>query len=94
MTFADIANGCFELGGGIANLLNCLALYRTKEVKGVSIPATVFFTSWGWWNAIWYYPSLDQWASFSGGLVIVTANTLWIAMALYYTRKNHDRATT
>jgi len=41
---------------------------------------------WGYWNIL-YYPSVGDWYSFTGGLFIVTANTVWVAMQIYY-RKN------
>jgi hypothetical protein len=37
----------------------------------------------GFWN-LFYYPHLDQWLSFAGGVLIVLANTVWIAMAVHY----------
>lgn len=79
----DLINGGFELYGGIAALGNCRAVLRDKAVAGVSIVSTAFFTSWGVWN-IYYYAHLDQWASWAGGLVIVAANTLWVALMLKY----------
>ena len=85
MTLADFVNGIFELGGGILLIQNCRTLYRDKIVKGVSVPVTAFFAAWGVWN-LYYYPSLDQWASFAGGLVIVSANIVWVVMAVYYAR--------
>jgi hypothetical protein len=30
---------------------------------------------------------LDQWLSFAGGIVTTTPNTLWVLMAIYYTRR-------
>ena len=83
MTWQDLINGLFELFGGVMIFLNCRALYRDKIVRGVNVGVTVFFTTWGIWN-LYYYPHLDQWMSFVGGLLIVTANTLWIGMSWYY----------
>jgi hypothetical protein len=80
---ADVINGCFETFGGLLVLLHCRQVWRDKQVKGVSIPATAGFTSWGFWN-LYYYPHLDQWASFSGGLLIVSANALWLALMIKY----------
>lgn len=82
----DLINGLFELFGGVFILNHCRALYRDKKLKGVSIISTIFFAAWGFWN-LFYYPHLDQWISFAGGLLIVSANTLWIGMMLYYARK-------
>lgn len=85
MNVPDIVNGAFELFAGFFVLNHCRALYRDKLVKGVSLVSTIFFSSWGFWN-LYYYPSLGQWWSFAGGLSIVSANCVWIAMMVYYIR--------
>ena len=82
----DTINGMFELMGGVFVFLHCLRLYKDKKVKGVSFVATGYFAMWGFWN-IYYYPFLQQWASFIGGLLIVAMNVLWITMMFYYIRK-------
>ena len=82
----DLINGLFEASGGLMNWTNVMALYRDKKVRGVNVWASVLFTAWGFWN-LYYYPSLNQWASFFGGLVIVAGNTVWICLAYKY-RKN------
>lgn len=87
----DKINGLFELLGGVFVLMNVLKLYRDKKVRGVSSIAMVYFTLWGYWN-IHYYPHLDQWFSFAGGLTIVAMNTLWIILMIYYLRRErHDK---
>ncbi len=86
MSIPDAINGTYELLGGFFLLANCVRLIKDKEVRGVSIFAAAFFTSWGGWN-LYYYPSLNQWCSFYGGLLIVTANTWWVSLAIYYSRK-------
>ena len=83
----DTVNGCFECLGGLLVLKNCQRLYGDKQVKGVAPWVTAFFTAWGLWN-IFYYPYLDQWLSFVGGLVIVAANFVWLAMAVYYAERD------
>lgn len=83
MNPADIANGFFELIGGILLWRNVCKLYRDKQLRGVFWFPTAFFGLWGYWN-LYYYPSLDQWASFLGGLVIVSANTIWVILAIRY----------
>jgi len=80
---ADLINGAFELFGGVMLVRNCFALHRDKMVRGVSWPVTAFFAAWGLWN-LFYYPHLGQWLSFTGGLVIVSANLVWVGMAVYY----------
>ena len=86
MQLKDIINGVFEAGGGIMNWLNVMAIYKDKKVRGINIWAWLLFTLWGYWN-LYYYPSLNQWISFCGGLVIVMANSVWIILAIKY-RKN------
>lgn len=83
VSLPDFINGAFEFIGGGMVFLHCWQVFKDKEVKGVNLWATIFFTSWGFWN-LYYYPSLSQWWSFSGGLAIVSANTLWVLMMIYY----------
>ena len=88
---ADLINGCFELFAGVFCFMNCMRLYKDKKVRGVSVIATMFFTSWGFWN-LYYYPSLGQTLSFYGGIFIVTVNTIWVSQMIYYTRKEKKNA--
>lgn len=87
MNYADLANGAFEFVGGLLILNHCRAVLRDKAVAGVSVFSTIVFTLWGFWN-LYYYPSLDQWFSFAGGLVIVGANVAWVALMLRYRKGN------
>jgi len=80
---ADLINGILELLAGLFVLNHCRAVLKDKAVKGVSIISVIFFTTWGFWN-LYYYPSLNQWISFYGGIAIVTANTIWVVLLLYY----------
>jgi len=91
MSWQDCTNGAYEMGGGIFMLLNCLKTYWDKEVKGISIISMIFFCSWGYWN-LYYYPHLNQWISALGAAILVLFNTIWICMAIYYTRKNKLKA--
>lgn len=82
----DLINGMFESLAGFMVLLHCRRVMKDKDVKGVSIPATAFFTTWGFWN-LFYYPHLDQMFSFFGGLFIVSANFFWVVLMLKYRGK-------
>lgn len=82
----DFVNGLFELLASAFILNHCRVLYADKMVRGVSLLSTVFFTGWGMWN-IFYYPHLEQYWSFAGGLFVVTANGLWIALMVKYRRR-------
>lgn len=79
----DMVNGLFEFIGSIMLWKNVQTLHRDKLVRGVHWTATGFFMTWGFWN-LYYYPHLDQWWSFAGGVSIVTANTVWLVQILYY----------
>lgn len=89
MQWQDNINGLFELLGGVFVMLHCLRLYKDKKVKGISLVAIAYFALWGIWN-IYYYPFLEQWASLIGSLFIVTMNTLWISMMVYYIMKERQ----
>lgn len=83
----DFINGVFEALGGAMIFNHCRVLYRDKKVRGVSFVSCAFFFAWGVWN-LYYYPHLDQWWSFAGGLAIVSGNCLWVSlMALYILRE-------
>lgn len=85
----DLINGLFELVGGALVWISVLALYRDKQVKGVYVPAWAFFAAWGMWN-LYYYPALEQWWSFAGGMLIAAGNLTWVLMAVYYGRKDKE----
>lgn len=82
-SIADIINGCFEGFAGSFVCINCFRVYKDKKVRGASKIAVAFFTAWGFWN-LYYYPSLEQWWSFVGGLGIVVANAVWLALMWKY----------
>jgi hypothetical protein len=79
----DQINGAFEFGGSLVYLLNVRRLIRDKAVRGVSWIPQGFFTAWGVWN-LYYYPNLNQWWSFSGGLCLVLINLVWTVLAIRY----------
>lgn len=83
MLTPDFINGCFEALGSAFVFLHIRQIQKDKSVAGVSIPATIFFTSWGVWN-LYYYPHLGQWWSFMGGIGIVTMNVIWVYYMIKY----------
>lgn len=83
MAIPDLINGCYEALGSLFILMSILRLHKDKKVRGVSIIGVAFFMSWGYWN-LYYYPSLNQWWSFIGGLFIVISNTFWVGQMIYY----------
>lgn len=81
----DLINGVFEFVGSLALWANVYRLYVDKRTHGVTWYATGFFMLWGYWN-LYYYPSLEQYWSFVGGVSIVVANTVWLGQMLWYRR--------
>lgn len=91
MITPDLINGTFESLGAFFILQSVIKLHRDKVVRGVSWLHSGFFAAWGYWN-LFYYPHLDQWFSFVGGVGIVAANTFWLGQIIYYTRKEKAHA--
>lgn len=91
MTPQDVVTGLFNLSAGLLLFRNCRLLFKAKEVKGVSILTTAVFSVWGFWN-LYYYPHLEQAISFIGCILVVIANSLWVGMAIYYTRRKKHGA--
>lgn len=87
MDWRDIINGAFEGLAAFFVLLHVLKLRRDKQVKGVSILAVFFFTAWGVWNATVYYPGLEQWLSWAGGIAVAGMNGVYVGMLVYYSRR-------
>lgn len=79
----DLVNGAFELFGAYLTWMNVFKLYKDKEIRGVYWMIWIFYSCWGMWN-LYYYPSLDQWASFWAGVVMVFGNIAWVILAIKY----------
>lgn len=90
MSIPDFINGAFETAGGFFILLSVIKLHREKMVRGVSWLHAGFFATWGYWN-LFFYPHLDQWLSFWGGLFLVAVNTWWLGQLVYYGRNPGGR---
>ena len=86
MTWQDLVNGLYEFMGAPFICLSIVKLYKEKKVRGISWVHAGFFASWGYWN-LYYYPHLNQWCSFIGGVFIVITNTIWLGQLIYYTKK-------
>lgn len=80
---ADLVNGLFEALAGLFVLNHCRVLRRDRAVAGVSIASVIFFTTWGFWNLL-YYPALGQSLSFIGGIFVVAANIYYVWLLLYF----------
>ena len=80
----DLINGLFEGIGTLFIFASIRKLHREKLVRGVSWVHMSFFMVWGWWN-MFYYPYLEQWFSFYGGVGIVLTNSFYVGQLVYYT---------
>lgn len=92
MNTPDLINGFFETSGSVFVLMSIWKLHKEKTVRGAHWATILFFTSWGFWN-IYYYPHLEQWASFAGGLLLAFCNAVLLSQMLYYNykeKKNKD----
>lgn len=83
----DHINGAFEAIGAAMLALNVRRVWRDRAIAGVHWAPTLFFTAWGMWN-LFYYPSLNQWASFAGGCLLVLMNAAWLVSVLIVSRRN------
>lgn len=89
-TVADVTNGLFELLGAGFIVLSIMRVLRDEKVRGVNWLHVGFFSLWGLWN-LYYYPSLDQWWSLTGGVFIFLANTVWLTLLVYYSHRERTR---
>ncbi len=85
LDFADLVNGSFEMLGALFIAFSVLKAHQDKRIAGVSYVHAGFFSVWGFWN-LFYYPHLDQWWSFWGGLAIMSTNAFWLGQLIYYTK--------
>ena len=83
MQWPDIINGIFEAGLSFFLWKGVLKLRVDKAVIGFYWPTVVWTTAWGIFN-LYFYPHLGQWASFTGGLLVVGVNLTWLAHVAYY----------
>ena len=79
----DLIMGLFEVVGSLFTCFNVWRVWRDKRVMGVSLWPTGFFIVWGLWN-LYYYPHLDQWWAFWGGVVMTLSNIAWLSLAIRY----------
>ena len=83
MSTPDLINGSFEAVAALMTLNHSRVLLRDKAVAGVSVASMAFFTLWGIWN-LWFYPHLGQTWSFAGGVLLVAANALYVALLIRF----------
>lgn len=79
----DIVNGLFEFCGAAFIACSIRRVLIDRQVAGISWLTISFFAGWGLWN-LFYYPHLDQWFSFAGGVALVAANAVYVALLLRF----------
>jgi hypothetical protein len=89
MNYPDLINGGFESLGGVFITNHTITVFKDKGYAGLSLISTSFFTLWGIWN-LFYYPHLQQYISFYGGVFIVIANLIWILVCVYFGKLNQE----
>jgi len=82
----DLINALFELGGAFAIAFSIKMLYNDRLVRGVSWIHVSFFFLWGMWN-LYFYPAVDAYLSFYAGILLATANGIYVIQLVYYTAK-------
>jgi uncharacterized membrane protein YfcA len=85
MDYIDIINAIFEVFGGIFAILNCIQLYKDKQVKGISIISAIFFTTWSMWVIYFYYKTENLYSMYAS-ILIGLSEIMWLAMWVYYYR--------
>ena len=84
---SDLINGAFEAVSAALVYINIKALLRDRQVKGVSLTPAMFFAIWGVWNLV-FYPLLNLWWSFLGGLLLTVASVIWLGLAITFNRRH------
>src|SRR5215213_4295535 len=82
----DVINALFETIGGALLFLNSYRAVKAKTIIGVDPAPTMFFWLWGVFN-LWYYSHLNQPLSTTAGILPTIANTLFLSLWWYYSRK-------
>lgn len=81
--WTDIVNALFEFGAIYALWLHISTIRRDKQVHGVSVVATAFFSAWGYWN-VFFYPFNSLLLSGVAGACVAIMNTWYVILLLKY----------
>jgi hypothetical protein len=85
-SWPDIVNGTWEIAASMLVFNHCRVALRDKAVAGVSILSVGLFACWGLWK-LFYYPHLNQPISLAGGVVLMSANVVWVSLLLHYRKR-------
>lgn len=75
------------MGGAFITLLSIYKLDKDKCVRGVHPAPALFFATWGFWNFLIYYPSVNHWFSAIAAFFLTFTNIIWLCQFYFY-RKN------
>ncbi len=89
MTLQDMGNAFFQVAGGCMVWLNVRQLWLHKHVRGIHWLSTCVYTVWGFWN-LYFYSHLSLWASFWGGMLVVSGNLTWVCLLLHFRTKRTE----
>jgi hypothetical protein len=82
----DRVNAAFEMVAVLAVSASCVKVWRTKSTgDGVSYWHVAYSSASACWFA-YYYQHLDQWWSFTIGLLYLVAVVFWAGLLLSYAR--------
>lgn len=79
----DLVNAGFQLAGGWFTWKNAYQLWLDKRLAGTYWPTTAYFMTLGFWN-LFLFKGLALGVSFWSGVVLVSGNAVWVALALVY----------
>lgn len=83
MATLDIVNSIFFFTTSAFVVMNVFKLIQDKEVKGVKLLPSCFFSVSTWWGMYYYY-QIEQMGGFLGITLLAIGNTSWMALAIYY----------
>jgi hypothetical protein len=82
----DTVNAIFEGSGALLQWGSTYRIYKDRGYAGIYLPAAALFTLWGYWN-LFYYPYLGQMFSFWATIIMVSGNTAWLVLMMFFGRK-------
>ncbi|MCX6159238.1 MAG: hypothetical protein NTY74_14755 [Ignavibacteriae bacterium] len=91
----DFINTLFQFFGSAAAMSNILKIRKDKQVKGISVWASLFFSMWGLWS-LYYYNASEHSINFYYFALLSLLNIIWLVMAFYYklTKKTNTQDST
>jgi len=80
----DYVNAAFEGAAALFALGTVIKTYIDKDIKGMWVPAAIFFTIRGYYDT-YYYWHLGQSTSIRSECFLDLVNTIWVCQILWYT---------